>query len=113
MPITKDRAYLTNMDRLAAEIESVMHSGRNLVRESTQTVNWWRTLDYEGTTISLIADEATLLYSAQTLEYSLEYEWIPELITEELPNFTSMHNTWLQTPLQERPNILSRIIIGG
>lgn len=99
----------TELDLLAAQVEAVMMYGRNRIRELA-AVNWRKAPAYEGTEISLIADEACIHYTSQTLEYSIEYEWTPDVDISGLDSFKLLENVWRLAPAQaENPQFYSRI----
>lgn len=99
------------LDLLAAQVEAVMMNGRNRIRELAD-VKWRKVPTYESTEISLIADEAHIHYTSQTLEFSLEYEWTPEVDITGLDKFKMLANAWKLAPaMAETPKFYSRITL--
>ncbi len=102
----------TELDLLAAQVEAVINNGRNRIRELAAAVEWRKAPAYEGTEISLIADEACIHYTSQALEFSVQYEWRPEIDVSGLDSFKLLENVWKFAPAPtDQPNLLSRITL--
>lgn len=104
-----EAALQTELDLLAAQVEAVIQNGRNRIRELA-AVNWRQVPTYEGTEISLIADEGGVAFASQTIEYSLQYEWTPDVDYSGLDMFKTLSNGW-KLPPTGSPKLYTRITL--
>ena len=104
-----ETAVQSELDLLAAQVEAVIHGGRNRIRELA-AVQWRQPPSYESTEISLMTVEGDIVFASQTLEFSVKYEWTPETDITGLDLFKTLSNGW-KLPPSGSPKLYTRITL--